>query len=153
MPNLMPKKGFTLIEILIAITVFVILSTAVVVAINPVRQFAQARNAQRWSAVNAIINAINQNMVDNGGSFDFSACGATSFPATTTVIKKTGGVDLCDCLVPTYLASLPYDPSVGSYTDCIIYDTGYTIYQNPTTGRITVGAPQAEINQDISSTR
>jgi len=147
------KTGFTLIEILIVMAILAILAAAVIIAINPARQFAQARNTQRWTAVNSILNAVHQNMADNQGSFNFSGCGATALPTSATSIASTGGVDLCGCLVPTYLASLPYDPTTGSYTDCTNYDSGYTIYQDATSGRITVAAPAAELNQSISVTR
>lgn len=145
------KKGFTLIEILIVIGILAMLAAIVIVAINPARQFAQARNTQRWSDVNAILNAVHQNMIDNKGTWN---C-AVSLPSSATVIKKTDGVDICSCLVPTYLAALPYDPSASgaSYTDCTSYDTGYTIMQDATTGRITVAAPSAELGETISVTR
>lgn len=147
------REGFTLLEVLIVLTIIAMLSAVVIVAVNPARQFSQARNTQRWAAINAILNATHQNLVDNRGSFDFSGCGASSLPSTTTDIKVTGGVDICGCLVPIYIAELPYDPVAGSYTNCSTYDTGYTIYQDSTTGRMTVAAPLAELGENISITR
>ena len=41
------KKGFTLIEILVVIGIMAVLATIVIIAINPAKQFAQARNADR----------------------------------------------------------------------------------------------------------
>lgn len=147
------KKGFTLIEILIVLAIIAMLAAIVIVAINPARQFAQARNTQRWAAVNSILNAVHQNMIDNQGTFDFSGCGAASIPSSATEINSGAGVDLCGCLVPTYLASLSYDPSNGSYTDCSGYDTGYNIYEDAVTQRITIAAPSAELQQTIEATR
>ena len=147
------KRGFTLIEILIVMAIIAILAAGVIIAVNPARQFAQARNTQRWSGVNSILNAVHQNMADHDGNFDFSGCSATSMPSSATAVKATGGVDLCGCLVPIYVAAMPYDPSTGSYTDCTTYDTGYTIYQNVTTGRMMVVAPSAELEVTISATR
>lgn len=147
------KKGFSLIEILIAITLITMLAAIVIIAVNPGRQFAQGRNTQRWVSVNSILNAVHQNMVDNDGNFDFSGCGATSMPSVATNIDSATGVDLCGCIVPTYIAEMTYDPTDGSYTDCASYDTAYEIIQDATTARITVSAPSAELTQAISVTR
>ena len=151
------QKGFTLIEILIVIAIIVILMSAVIIAINPARQFAQARNTTRWTGVNSVLNAVYQNMVDNKGLFDSSGCGADSIPTTATVIADPitdpTGIDICGCLVPDYVAALPYDSSTGSYTDCTTYNTGFTILKDVTTGRMTVAAPDAELGVVISVTR
>ena len=150
------KKGFSLIEILIAITLITMLAAIVIIAVNPARQFAQGRDTQRWAAVNSILNAVYQNMVDNNGNFDFSGCTATSIPSSATNIASSGAVgtyiDLCGCLVDKYIAAMPSDPTNGSYTDCGTYDSDYTILKSATNNRITVAAPSAEL-QTISVTR
>ncbi|HVM73271.1 MAG TPA: prepilin-type N-terminal cleavage/methylation domain-containing protein [Candidatus Paceibacterota bacterium] len=137
------SKGFTLIEILVVIGIIAILAAIVIIAINPARQFAQARESERVSNVNAILNAIGQNIADNKGLFT-----CTSYPtiaATSTVISGTAA-NVRPCLVPTYLPELPYDPTNGSNTclatdaTCTTYDTKYTIAQD-TNGRISVCAP------------
>ncbi|MBU4369708.1 prepilin-type N-terminal cleavage/methylation domain-containing protein [Patescibacteria group bacterium] len=143
------RKGFTLIEILIAVGIIAILAAIVIIAINPARQFQRARDAQRWSDVNAILNSVHQRMVDNKGSFaEGTTCDA--LPAAASYITSTvaaGNVDLCDCLVTTYLAALPFDPSTSGagFTDCSNYTTGYTVMQ-AATGRITVAAPGDELD-------
>ena len=108
--------------------------------------------------VNTILNAVHQNMIDNQGSFDFSGCDATSILTASTTIEKTPGIDLCGCLVPTYIAVLPVDPSNGSpsggATDCTaLYDTDFSIYQDSSSGRISVIAPSAELTESIEVTR
>lgn len=129
------NKGFTLIELLVVIGILTVLLTAVLIAINPVRQFQQARDSQRRNDVLTILNAIQQNMADNKGVFSGPA-----LPGSAADIS-TGGVNLCAAVSPTYVSILPVDPSVGTPTGGVTacgsaYDTGYFISQ--TSGRITV---------------
>ncbi len=150
------KSGFTLIEILLVMGIIAILAAVVIVAINPARQFAQARNSQRTSNVFSILNAVSQNTADNSGVFN---CAAGVIPTIATAIKSDGGYDAVPCLVPTYLPALPIDPSApGShFTTNADYDTAYTIARDAGTGRITIAAPFAlnasELTKTISATR
>jgi type II secretory pathway pseudopilin PulG len=63
------KDAFTLIETLLIIAIITILATIVIIAINPVRQFAQTRNTQRQADIKAILDAVFQYLVDNKGLF------------------------------------------------------------------------------------
>ncbi len=150
------KRGFTLIEVLVVIGIIAILAGIVVVAINPARQFAQANNSQRWSNVNAILNAVHQYGVDNRGAFPLglaSTTAATEVCRTgiaSTTCTTAGFVDL-SMLVPTYVVSIPSDPRGGINTT---YGSGYRINVTSTTsGRILVSAPQAELTQVVSVER
>ncbi len=134
------NKGFTLIEVLVVIGIVAILATIVLIAINPARQFAQARNSQRTSNVNTILNAIGQNLADNKGIFTCPSIGTViGTPAASTSIGTTAGMsNLATCLVPTYIASsMPADPTGGSDTD-----TKYQVSVS-STGRYMVCAPNA----------
>ncbi len=141
------NKGFTLIEILVVIGIIAILATIVIIAINPARQFQQARDTQRTSNVNAILNAIGQYVADNKGELPSIPDGEVDD-------------DLCNDLVPTYLPSLPTDPNSdsdgASLTNCSSIGTNdvrYTV-NDDSTGRVTVAAPDTELaNPDISVTR
>jgi type IV pilus assembly protein PilA len=144
----MKTRGFTLIEILIVIGMIAILAAVVLVAINPLRQFAQARESQRMENVSAILNAIGERIADNKGVFqDASGSCSSALPSSAEDMEKAGGYDMRSCLVPTYISDLPYDPSTGSNTctdsACAgaSYDTKYTVLQDATTMRITVCAP------------
>jgi len=146
------NQGFTLIEILVVIGIIAILAVIVLIAINPARQFQQARDTQRTSNVNAILNAIGQYVADNKGDL----------PSGITTTDSEIPAALCSDLVPTYLPALPTDPRSAydggdiDAADCGYLSTdgsGYHVVQDATTDRITVSAPDAEISADISVTR
>lgn len=137
------NKGFTLIEILVVIGIIAILAAIVIIAINPARQFAQARDTQRTSNVNSLLNAIGQRTADNKGVFEgtLNSVVCPTLPATLTAI----GTTLDACLVPTYMTAIPTDPKP---------DLGeYEVMVDSTTHRVTVKAPSAEITTPISVTR
>ena len=142
------SAGFTLLEVLLVVAVLGILAAIVILAINPSKQLADARNAQRKLNVNTIINAVYQYSIDNGGSL------LATIPTTTaTGICKTGAIctGLVDLTALTlnqkYLTSVPSDPSSSTPNS-----TNYTIIAS-TNSRVTVAAPAAENGAVISVTR
>lgn len=142
------RAGFTLIEVLLVVAIIAILAGIVILAINPGKQLADSRNAQRRSDVNTIINGIYQYSIDNNGNLP------TTITTTATDICSTGAADctgLVDLTVLTssgrYLQSIPRDPSTGDATN-----TNYTVVRDAN-GRITVAAPDAEQGQTISVSR
>lgn len=145
------KKGFTLLEVLIVIGILAVLSAAVLVAVNPTRQFKLARDSQRVANVAAIANAISQNMADNKGVFTCEG-DPVAFDATEEEISSAD-LDLAPCLVPDYIASIPFDPSLpgGAYTDTENYKSNYFVKENAD-GRVVVSAT-GEIDVDIEAIR
>ena len=148
------EAGFTLIEILLVIGILVLLLSIVIVAINPARQFANANNAKRSSDVNAILNAIQQYMVDNRGSLPPNMATGS---ATVTIATGVGNADICSSLVPRYIAAFPSDPNStagGSpITNCNSYNSGYVASMSATDNRITISAPNAQLGITVGTTR
>ena len=141
------SQGFTLIEILVVIGVIAILAVVIVVALNPSRQLAQARNTQRWSNINTILTAINRRLADNRGTWPTTG-GCPPLPSTFTFIGSgPGNVNLAPCLTPTYISMMVSDPSSGSAEF-----TNYEIRRGAD-GHITVRAPHAELGEVISAAR
>lgn len=68
------QRGFTLVELLIVIAILGVLTTAVLVAINPTEQFARGRDAGRLNAVDQLGHSIQSY---------YTANTATYLPVTT----------------------------------------------------------------------
>jgi type IV pilus assembly protein PilA len=140
-------KAFTLVELVVIMGIISILSSITLVAINPPRQYAQARDTQRKNDINQIVNAVLQYVSDNQGVVP------TAITTTPTIMGSgSGQANICSLLVTAYLPEMPYDPQNGSYSNCASYNTNYNISKSATNNRITVSAPSAE-NGVVTVTR
>lgn len=132
------KKGFTLIEIIIAVLIITTVFLVALFLINPKRQASEGNDAQRKNDVGTILNAVYRYHADNNGVFPASI--TTSNIEICDIGKDCSG--LADLSVLTvkekYLVSMPKDPSCTSQNG-----TCYTISKD-SSGRLTVSAPNAE---------
>ena len=142
-------KGFTLLEILLAVAALVILASIVILAINPTKQLADTRNSQRWVDVNTILNGVYQYAIDNEGDLpNENIDGTDQDICNAGIADGTGGCVSLDVLIPEYLVSIPSDPRSVSTSS-----TGYQISTSTTANRIKVSAPNAEQDKEIEAIR
>lgn len=153
------QTGFTLVEMLVVIALIALLATAVLVSVNPARQFKFARDTERKAHMATILNAIGQNMAEHGGKLVCGSASSYSFPPTLAVIASSSSdpdaFDLAPCLVPTYLIKIPVDPSASGthYISASDYNSGYRITED-SLGHVTLTS-KSEIDPslDITLTR
>lgn len=77
------RKGFTLVELIIAIAIIAIVATTAIVLINPVNMFREARDAQRIADVeqmNRVMSLYSANVGDLSASICDTKCYAQSVP-------------------------------------------------------------------------
>jgi prepilin-type N-terminal cleavage/methylation domain-containing protein len=145
------SAAFTLVELIIVITVIAVLAAAIFVAIDPIRRINESNNARRWSDVTTVMEGIIKYVADNGshystvsgttaalyyqigtaGSGCDTGCGAQTTQAACVDLTSIGS---------TYLGAVPLDPSTGTAAE-----TDYYI-SRASNNSITIGAcdPQAE---------
>ncbi|OGJ54549.1 hypothetical protein A3D11_01780 [Candidatus Peribacteria bacterium RIFCSPHIGHO2_02_FULL_49_16] len=146
MKILLFRKGFTLIEVLLVIGIIAILASIVIVAINPTKQLADARDAQRRSDVNSILNAVYQYSIDNNGDLPAGITTSVLEICASGAASCTGYADL-SVIEGDYLVKIPADPKGPTSPE-----TDYTIVQDAN-GRVTVDAMAAEETIPITVTR
>ena len=147
------KKGFTLIELLVVVAILAILATVVFVALNPVKRFADARNARRFMDADSILTAIHMYSVDNNGIIpigiglseqQLGTCvsgGNTPCTNAATACLNIGGT------LAAYLKSIPTDPNGGTSLE-----TFYSVVKDAN-NIVTVKACNAEVGTTVQISR
>ncbi len=140
-------RGFSVIEMLMMISLFAVLASLIIVAVNPISRGGDAQNAERWSNVNALVNALYLYDLENSGKpplgVEETAHEICSPNANAPQCVANGFVDL-SLLVPKYVHTLPIDPRSSGPMG-----SGYSVSVDGA-GKVTVRALNTE-NADIIS--
>ncbi len=150
-------KGFTLIELIVVIGIIAILMTIVIIAVNPARQFGQARNTDRRNAVLAILNATHQYSADTNGQLPTATDPLLSLRTVASgTIRQvcnsaapltcaSGTFDMGVLITGLYLTDMPKDPGGPNLTAGTNALTQYNISRDAN-NRVTVTAINEEAN-------
>ena len=117
------------------------MAAIVLIAINPNKQIAQARDTVRQADINTIQKVLEQYLIDNK-AYPISISTTPGYICNTASLQTggpacTGFVDL-KVLVPNYIAEIPKDPQATGT------NTGYIVSINPSNNKIYVQASLAE---------
>jgi prepilin-type N-terminal cleavage/methylation domain-containing protein len=129
------QKAFTLIELLIVIGIIAVLASAVIIAINPGKQFSSARNSTRESHANTLSKALLSYQVSNSGLLP-SGITTMMQEVCNTNIPGNPCTNLLDLstLTPDYLTAIPLDPKRNSAS----LGTGYWVALSHDNTRVAV---------------
>lgn len=130
-------KGFTLLEILLVITLIGILASIALVVINPNKQLGRVRDLDRQDDITEIQQALEVYAVKNSGEYP-QGIEAGLYKEICGDVPTVNCVDL-SVLISNYLNSIPKDPDGSNYLVAI----------NPENESISVWAPKAE-NQEVA---
>ncbi len=135
----MNKKGFTLLEVLLVMTLVSILLVIGLRSINIDKQFGDVNNAKRKSDVLTIYTSINQYRDDNDGTLPAGIDTIEKDICQPGCVIDINKVDINTALEPYItFGKIPIDPKQQG-SDI----TGYSVYVN-SQGKVIVSAPLAE---------
>lgn len=104
----MTEKGFTLLELLVTITIMAILATMSIVVINPTEIVKKARDAKRISDITQLKQAIDLSLAEDGDILG-------DFGSSATDTRLTDGTGFVKINISKNMPLLP-NPSKNSQT-------------------------------------
>lgn len=140
------RNGFSLIEALLVIAIISMLTTTSLFYLKPMDNMSKAKDSQRRTDVQTILNAIHQYALDHRGNFP--VCIDDLFRNICAGKDCSGVSQSCNLypIVGKYIVAIPVDPGGPDGND-----SNYDVQMQG--GRITVRAPEAEKTQVIQATR
>lgn len=148
------KRGFTLMELLIVVSIMSLLAIVVLVGLKPAQRLADARDARRAQDINQILTGVMSCAIDKKDTSNLNTCLGTHTTGKSYEIVSVGTTGGCntvcvgvtsptDCLplsatLTDYFVDLPKDPN-----NTVTGHTGYSL-TNYTNGMVVVEACAAE---------
>lgn len=141
MKNKISYKGFTLIEILLVITLIGVLLSIGLVNLNTANRLAEARNDIRKTHIKTLEGAIIQYKLQTGNyptglNRNYQEICDPEASSSSCI----GFLNLKTFLVPTYLQAIPQDPNDTDNTG----GNGYSLAVDVATNTVSIRAIQAE---------
>lgn len=138
-----PKSGFTVPELVVVVVIFGAFAALASILIHPVEFGPARRDAERWTGVAHLTQALSRYVRDNGSLPKGFAPGELAL-----IGSDEGMLDLCADLTPRYAKELPIDPAARTDGNATCQDgglmiTGYAV-EVVAENTIAVSAPFAE---------
>jgi prepilin-type N-terminal cleavage/methylation domain-containing protein len=138
------QKGFTLIEVLLVITLIGILIAIGLVSFNTEARFIDARNDIRTTHIQTLESTITQYKLQEG-NYPTGLSRNYQEICDPEATDCTGFFDLKQFLVPNYLQAIPQDPNDND----TIGGAGYSVAVDEATNTVSVRSLQAEAGVEI----
>ncbi len=146
--KLVANKGFTLVELLVVISVVGILATVLIATINPGNQIRKSNDVQRKTALKTLQSALEQYYQDNG-SYPVPTGNICVSSSTTGCWSLSTATRLLGPFGANYIKSMPLDPT-QSGSNCTNMGGTHRVYayQAPAGGASYILSARLENTRD-----